>query len=50
MMESANVRIDEFTNNKDKERKKLPNDYNKFIYVYEDTPSVVLKLQHRAIK
>jgi hypothetical protein len=45
MIESANVRIDEFVDKNDEERKKEPDDYNMFIYVYEYFLGIMNKQQ-----
>lgn len=50
MVGNANVRIDEFVDKSDVERKKEPEDYDKFVYVYDETPGRILELQQRDIE
>lgn len=42
MVERANVIIDEFVNENDKERKKEPKDYNKLVYIQDEEPNTIL--------
>lgn len=44
MVEIANVRINEFVERNDMEKKKEPKCYNKFLYVYEEVLDTLPKL------
>ena len=50
MIESTNVRFDEFVERNDVESKKKPKYCNMFIYVYEEALDNLPELQHKATK
>lgn len=49
MIESENVRFDELIEKNYVENKKEFENYNKFLYVYEEAPDTLPKLQQRSI-